>query len=153
MRVKIIMVALLCLSIFQLGCVILPIPTNEKVVLTGKPVTLDQLSFLSANATTKKDVIEHLGNPTIIWEEARIFSYDWAVRDGIFVWMLAGGYTATGGIEDIPKRYSLIIQFDDHDHIKHFEKAVRPALQSYGGFLKEWVRKQAKTAPSKPANR
>jgi outer membrane protein assembly factor BamE (lipoprotein component of BamABCDE complex) len=138
---------LLCAMILQTGCVMLPIPTTERM-LAGIEVTQEQLAFLVPKVTTKEEVIEHLGSPNVIWEDAQVFSYDWVVRQGVLVWMVGSYGAATGGIEDIPKRYSFLIQFDEHGRVQRFEKVVRPALKPYGDFLKEWVREHDKTIPS-----
>jgi hypothetical protein len=149
MRIRIVIPLLLCAIILQTGCVILPIPTTERKVLAGKPVTQEQLAFLTPNVTTKAEVIEHLGSPNVIWEEAQLFSYDWTVRGGVLLWAVAGYYSADAGMEDLPKPYSLLIQFDDHGRLRRFEKASHPAFQSYGNFLKEWVSEGDKAVPSK----
>lgn len=116
--------------------------------MDGEQVTEEQLAFLVPDVTTKEEVIRNLGNPNVIWEDARVFAYDWVVRQGILVWAVGGGYQGYAGIEDIPKRYSFLIQFDEHDRVQSFEKVVRPSLQSYGDFLTEWVRNRDKAAPS-----
>jgi hypothetical protein len=120
------------------GCVILPIPTPERTVLAGKPVTEEELAFLAPYLTTKKEVIDRLGSPDLIWVEANLFAYNWSIRQGILIWGFVG--STLGDIEEIPKRYVLLIQFDEQERVRHFERAVRPAFKSYGDFLKDWVR-------------
>lgn len=124
-------------------CCFLPIPTGEQKVLEGAPVTQEQLAFLMPNNTTKEEVIGHLGSPSLIWEEANVFAYDWTVRQGIVFWIIRpfsgralGGF---GEETDVPKRYILLIQFDGQDRLQRFEKAVPPKYKSFGDFLKEWV--------------
>jgi hypothetical protein len=51
----------------------LPAPTQEDKVLSGKPVNDEQISFLKLEITTKEEVIERLGNPNIIRGDARLF--------------------------------------------------------------------------------
>lgn len=130
---------LFCALISQTGCIVLPIPTQERKVLAGTPVTEEQLAFLVHNVTTKSEVMVHLGSPDVIWEDARLFAYNWVVRQGILVWAVGGGYSGAAGISDIPKPYILLIQFDDQDRVQRFERAVRPSNKSYGDFLKEWI--------------
>jgi outer membrane protein assembly factor BamE (lipoprotein component of BamABCDE complex) len=130
---------LLCALISQSGCIVLPIPTQEKKVLEGTPVAEEQLAFLVLGVTTKNEVTARLGSPDVIWEEARLFAYNWAMRQGVLVWAVGGGYSGAAGMSDIPKRYMLLIQFDEQDRVRRFERAVRPSHKSYGDFLEEWV--------------
>src|SRR3989339_37638 len=76
---------LFCALISQTGCVFLPIPTQERKVLAGNPVTEDQLIFLAPNVTTKSEVMVRLGSPDVIWEEAHLFAYNWEMRQGILL--------------------------------------------------------------------
>lgn len=130
---------LFCALILQTGCVLLPMPVEERKVLAGKPVTEEQLAFLTIGATTKNEVMTRLGSPDVIWEEARLFAYNWEMRQGILLWAVGAYYSGAAGMSDIPKHYVLIIQFDDQNRVQRFDRAVRPPFQSYGDFLKEWV--------------
>lgn len=130
---------LFCALILQTGCVLLPIPVEEQKILAGKPVTEEKLAFLTISATRKNEVMTRLGNPDVIWEEARLFAYNWDMRQGILLWAVGAHYSGAAGMSDIPKHYMLIIQFDDQDRVQRFERAVRPPYKSYGDFLKEWV--------------
>jgi len=137
--VRIIIAFLFCALISQTGCVFLPIPTQARKVLAGNPVTEEQLVFLAPNFTTKSEVLTRLGSPDVIWEEARLFAYNWEMRQGILIWAVGAYYSGAAGMSDIPKHYMLLIQFDDQDRVRCFERAVRPAYKSYGDFLKEWI--------------
>ncbi len=146
-------VAILLFAVLALtGCIILPIPTSESKLLAGKQVTEDQFSFLIPNVTTKDEVIQELGNPNVIWEDARIFSYNWEKRQGILFWAVGGYGGGAGGMTDIPKRYHLLIQFDEQDRVQHFERSVRALTQSYADFLKEWRIKSTVQPLSNPEN-
>lgn len=120
------------------GCVI-PIPTSDNKVLAGTPVTEDQLAFIQLGKTTKVSVLAQLGEPQIIWEDANIFVYEWAVRHGVLLWAVGAGYSGAFGATDLRERHVLIIQFSDTGRLQRFERAVRPPLKSYGDFLREWV--------------
>jgi hypothetical protein len=132
-------VLLILMPIVTTGCITIPIPTTEKKILAGQPVTEEQLAFLVPGVTTREEVVRQLGNPHIIWEDARIITYDWDVRRGILLWAVGGYATGTGGIKDIPKHYLLILQFDENDRVLRFEKAIRPLSRSYMPFLKDWA--------------
>jgi hypothetical protein len=139
MRARLLIPVLFCALISQAGCIVLPIPAREHVVLAGKPVTEDQLDFITPKVTTKSEVVARLGSPNVIWEEARLFSYDWEMRQGILIWAIGAHYSGAAGISDIPSHHMLLVRFDDQDRVQHFERAVRPPFKSYGDFLKEWI--------------
>jgi outer membrane protein assembly factor BamE (lipoprotein component of BamABCDE complex) len=132
------LVVLLCTAGLLHGC-LLPIPTKEKVVLAGTPVQDEQLAFLVAHTTTKEQVIDQLGNPDMIWEEANLFAYNWEMRKGVLIWAVAGQFSMAGGVSNIGKQYALLLRFDDKDRLTRFEKVVRPTSKSYGDFLKDWI--------------
>lgn len=94
--------------------------------------------------TTRSEVVARLGNPDVIWEEARLFAYNWEMRQGILVWAVGAYYSGAAGVADIPRHYMLLIRFDDQDRVQRFERAVRPARETYGDFLKEWIRNSDK---------
>jgi outer membrane protein assembly factor BamE (lipoprotein component of BamABCDE complex) len=139
MRLRLPTSLLLCALALQAGCVMLPIPTQEHKVLAGKPVSEEQLVFLTPGVTTQREVVERLGQPDAIWEEARLYAYDWVMRQGILLWAIGGGYSGAAGMMDLPRNYQLLIRFDDEDRVQRFERAVRPSLEPYGQFLERWV--------------
>lgn len=147
MRIRMFIPVLLCALMPLNGCLLLPIPTTEGKVLAGKPVTQEQLAFLAPNIRTKEEVKERLGSPDVIWEEAHLFAYNWVVRRGVLIWAIGGGYSADAGLKDIPKRYVLLIQFDEQARLRRFEKVVQPEFKSYGALLKEWVSTSEKALP------
>lgn len=144
MGMRVTVVFVVCALISQAGCVWLPIPTAERKVLAGKPVAEEQLAFIVPNTTTRSEVVARLGNPDVIWEDARLFAYNWEMRQGILVWAVGAYYSGAAGVADIPRHYMLLIQFDDQDRVQRFERAVRPARETYGDFLKEWIRNSDK---------
>ena len=76
MNTRILISLLLCVWLWLPDCVMVPVPTGEDKVLAGKPVEEAQLAFLTPRATTKQEVLKHLGNPIVIWEDARVFVYN-----------------------------------------------------------------------------
>jgi len=134
---------LLCAALSLAGCIALPISTDEDKVLAGKPVAEDQLAFIVPKVTTKREVIDRLGSPDVIWEDARVFAYNWVMRQGILFWAVGGYGGGAMGAEEIPKRYVLLIQFDRRDQVARFERTVRPASVSYGDFIEKWRKRSA----------
>jgi len=133
------------------GCIMVPVPTTENKVLAGQPVTEEQLAFLITKVTTKQEVLEHLGNPNVIWEDACIFVYNWKMRRGILFWAVGGAsqgaMSGNAGMTDIPKHYLLLIKFDEQDQVQRFERVVCPMHMSYSECLKEWDKNAAATLP------
>lgn len=121
------------------GCIAVPIPTPEHKVLAGTPVTEEQLSFIHLKKTSQTDVLVRLGSPYLIWEEARIFVYEWEMRQGVLIWAIGAGTAGGVGASDIPKRYVLLIEFDSEDRVERFEVVDRPPFKSYGEFLRGWA--------------
>lgn len=133
------------------SCVVVPVPTKENTILAGKPVTEEQLAFLAVKITTKPEVIEHLGNPSVIWEDARVFVYNWEMRQGLLFWAVGAYYSGAAGMADIPKHYLLLIQFDEDDKVQRFERTVRPLTQSYADFLRAWLKESSRhLSPARP---
>ena len=130
----------------------LPVPTQENKVLAGTPVNDEQLSFLEAKITTKEEVIERFGNPNIIWEDARVFVYAWDMRQGILFWAAGAYYTGGAGMKDIPKRYQLIVRFDEQGRVVDCARTTRPLLQSYADFLTEWLKNSVARFPAERRN-
>ncbi|MFO7684794.1 MAG: hypothetical protein R6V60_01770 [Desulfobacterales bacterium] len=122
------------------GCIIVPIPTKEGKVLSGKPVAEEQLAFLPPESSTKRDVLERLGSPTVIWEDARVFVYSWEIRQAIVAWAVGGYGRAAAGLSEVPKHYLVLIQFDETDHVRRIDRTVCPMSRTYSDFLKDWVR-------------
>jgi outer membrane protein assembly factor BamE (lipoprotein component of BamABCDE complex) len=129
--------SIVCLSLL-VGCVAIPIPT-EDAVTAGRPVSEEQLTFIKVGSTTNDEVLDQLGQPQIVWEPARVFVYEWDIRDGVLIWAIGGGYSGAAGITDIRERHVFLIKFDDSGHVYRFEIAERPIFQSYGDFLREWA--------------
>ncbi|MDP1536545.1 MAG: hypothetical protein Q8L95_05110 [Burkholderiales bacterium] len=128
-------------AVFPLtGCILVPIPTGEHTVLAGKPVTEEQLSFLARKHITKEEVIGQLGHPNVIWEDARVFVYQWDMRQGILFWAVGGALKGAAGLADIPRHYLLLIQFDEQDRVRRSERLVVPSFKTHAEFLREWVR-------------
>jgi outer membrane protein assembly factor BamE (lipoprotein component of BamABCDE complex) len=127
------------LSLLLQSCLALPIPLEEDKVLVGSPVAESQLSFIRPGVTTREQVIKHLGQPFIIWEDARVFIYRWDMRQGILIWAIAGNRNIAGDAIDIPKHYLLLIAFDGNNIVTRCERTSRPTSRSAPDFLMDWL--------------
>ena len=155
MRQGLITLLLLSALLSAGGCVVIPVPTAEDRVLAGTPVRPEQLAFLTPGTTTRDDVARHVGQPNVIWEDARVHVYLWDMRQGILFWAVGGmaGGTTTGnvGMTDIPKHYLLLLQFDDAGRLLRFERTSRPLNQPLADFLTEWAASSSTRSPDRRA--
>jgi outer membrane protein assembly factor BamE (lipoprotein component of BamABCDE complex) len=140
MNSGILVLSFLSVMLLLEGCIIVPIPTTEDKILAGRPVNEAQLSFLAPKITTREKVVEHLGNPDIIWEDARVVIYNWEMRQGILFWAAGAYYSGGAGMKDITRHHLLLIQFDEQDKVLRFSRTTRPLTQSYADFLREWLK-------------
>lgn len=121
------------------GCIVLPIPTGEDKVLAGTPVADEQLAFLAPGRTTKAEVVERLGQPGVVWEDARVFVYRWDLRQGILLWAVGAHVTGGFGKTDLPSHHQLLIQFDEDERVQRFEHQKRPSGTSLADSIREWL--------------
>jgi hypothetical protein len=140
---KKLLITILFMSVTLSSCIAIPIPTPLKII-DGQPVTNDQLSFLTPGHTTRDIVIDRLGPPSVVWEDACILAYNWEVRQGIVVWVAGAGYTGAAGVGDITERYIFLLQFDDNDRLIRSGKVVHEPFESYGDNLEKWFSESEK---------
>ncbi|WAC06725.1 MAG: hypothetical protein OS130_10740 [Thermodesulfobacteriota bacterium] len=146
---------LLCAMVLLNSCIplALPIPTGQKVI-RGKQVNQEEMALLTPNVTTKKEVIDRLGEPFVRYD--RLFVYQWTVRWGYLPWILVpispvpvGSSGNTEGIKELTKDYGFLILFDEQDRVRRFEKMWLHGLntpESLENFLREWVRNPDKAS-------
>jgi len=131
------------------GCLVLPIPTPEDKVLAGTPVSQEQLAFVSTGiergVTTRADVVAHLGAPSLIWEDARVFVYQWDMRQGMLFVVIGYG----GGVGDIPRHHWVLVQFDEQDRVVRSEYVTRTWSGPRGEFLRKWAGVPTPPTPAK----
>ncbi len=126
------------------GCIAVPVPTLDREVLEGHPIYKVQIASWNPGITTKREVINQLGQPNVIWEDEQVFAYNWEVRTGKLYWAVGVFPGATGGTEPIAKSNVFLVQFDDKDRVKRFEITTRPAFKKYGDFLMDWLKQADK---------
>lgn len=129
------------------SCIIIPIPSSSHKVVSGEAVAAEQLRFLSLNSTTQAEVLDHLGAPDIIWEDARVFVYNWEISEGSFFWFFGGYGAGNAGTWDISSYYMFLLQFDEQQRVTRFEAVERPAYTSYGHFLEKWTTRPPSNDP------
>lgn len=125
----------------------MPVPTSNDKVLAGVPVDEAQLAFLVPGVTTKAEVLERLGKPALIWENARLFAYPWEMRQGILFWAAGAYYTGAFGMTDLPKHYLLVVRFDEEERVQRFSRLVRPWGESFAEVVREWLGEPSGASP------
>lgn len=118
------------------GCLIIPSSMEEPI--SGREVSKESLNFIQIGETTKTEISERLGSPTVLWEDKNIYAYNWKLLSGHFLWVLPGG---AFGAEDIDEDHILLIRFDRDDLVERFELTVHSPWDSYGDHLTKWSEK------------
>lgn len=122
---------------FVTGCVI-PIPTPHGRTTEGTEVNRSELAFLQSSVTTKAEVIQRLGEPTIFWRDENTLVYRWVKLKGVLLWAIAGGYNADFGAADITAEYAFMVKFDAADRFVCSAIAEKKGRKSFGQFLLDW---------------
>ena len=129
-------VILILVVIWASACIAIPFPADE--VTSGHEISEEEVLFIESGVTTRQQVLERLGDPSVIWEDERVVAYNWEHVGWRMAIVAAAGGTGVGGVLDVTTPHALVIQFDEADRVKKFERTTIPPL-SYGPFLREWV--------------
>ena len=91
----------------QTGCLVWPFPTGDLLAGRGR-ITPQYASSLRAGASTREDVLLHLGEPDEVLEGGRVLIYRWTETRGFFA--VAGSY---GGsvVAPFPGHRALRLEF------------------------------------------
>jgi len=137
------------------GCIIVPIPTPHGKIMEGTQVQPSALIFLKPSQTTKEEVVNRLGQPTIIWRDENTLVYRWVQRKGILLWVAgggAGGGSVGGGEIDITAEYAFLVKFDAADRFVISETVLKSPIKSFGQSLLDWRdANRAKSLQGKPS--
>ncbi len=131
------LIAIVLIGIGASACI--PFPRHE--VVSGSEISVEEVLFIEPGITTKRQVLERLGAPSVIWEDQRVLVYNWDVVE----WQAYGIPLVIGQelpILDIPIQHLLLLQFDETERVTKIERTTRPFRHSYGEFLREWVSKK-----------
>jgi len=125
--------ALLVIAIACTGCLI--VPTADDKVLEGTPIPEDRLAFIVAGVTTRSEVVERLGRPSLVWEDQQVCVYRWEMRQAV----VAVGAGGAAGAIDVPNHYVLLIRFDTNDRVERFTRTIRPLGESFAPLVRRWM--------------
>jgi outer membrane protein assembly factor BamE (lipoprotein component of BamABCDE complex) len=118
------------------GCLIIPSSMEEPI--SGREVSKENLDFVQIGGTTKTEISERLGTPTVFWADKNIFAYNWKILSWHFLWVDPTGHFGGG---DIDEDHILLIQFDRDNLVERFELTVHSPWDSYGDHLTKWSEK------------
>ena len=104
--------------------------------ISGREVSKENLDFIQIGKTTKAEISDRLGTPTVFWEDKNIYAYNWKMLSATWIWFY-GGFLAG----NIDKDHILLIQFDRSDLVDKFELTVHSSSDSYGEHLTKWSEK------------
>jgi hypothetical protein len=104
---------LLMLTLLMSGCVVVPIPANRLDPAVRSNVTPQTVNHLGAGDVSRAEVLLQLGEPDEVSQEERQFRYHTERVKWDVLWLLSGGYSATGGDIEVKKLYDLVLRFDD----------------------------------------
>jgi predicted GH43/DUF377 family glycosyl hydrolase len=92
-----------------------------------------------------------LGQPNVIWEDKRVFAYEWETSQGYLIVMVYGARDI--GTPKIPRYRLMLVQFDANDRVTRFKRTGKPLLgRSYADILQDWVAEGGPTpAPAPPS--
>ena len=112
---------ILCVLIFSIlvchGCIYIP------AIYTKSGTPIDP-SFITVGVTTKEDVVQRCGNPSVTSDDEKIFTYRWNTAGGVFV----GLYMPVVALEYAT---SLNIYFDENDIVKDYNLEKKNQSKKY----------------------
>lgn len=139
-RIVPLLIALASLQIV-VGCIILPIPHDEKIHY-GKRIEPTQLEAFVPGVTTQAEIEGFLGTPEAYWIDERISYYRWDISSWALIVLVCGGYTCDGGMFDLEDVKLLLFQFDEENILKRFEIRTCENFSNVGKQLQEWARER-----------
>lgn len=92
-------VAVILIVMWASACIPIPIPADE--VTSGYEISEEEVLFIESGVTTKQQVLERLGDPSVIWEDERVVAYNWDHVGLRVANLVAGGYTAGVVVVDV----------------------------------------------------
>ncbi len=120
-------VALIGVAVTLSGCLIVPIPNSGlKVTNNWKK----QAAKLEVARATREEVTRQLGPPIWDFPDLQVIGYRWSGVEFSMFWLIAGGYSAAGGIAEPNIDRLLWMNFDDQERLAHFKLTQLPAIET-----------------------
>lgn len=141
---ELVLYCVLGLLLVTLGCVVVPIPTAKKT-LVGTEIEAARQKLIQPGVTTASEVVKELGPPTARFDDIRVYAYAWESRIGYLLWAFGGGgpeagTTGDGGVETLTQGYVLLIEFDEHNHVRRFERTKKGSHDTVRSRAVAWAK-------------
>jgi len=121
------------------GCVILPIPTPEHDLVSGRgEVTEADTVGLEVGKTMREEVLLRFGEPSGTLQDERVFLYHWSTVRGYVIWAVGWAYAGRGDIVAVPKDYLLLLEFDESGRLRRFERTSLRLFESVTERVDQW---------------
>lgn len=128
------------------GCVILPIPTPEHGLLSGRgEITKADVAPLEVGKTTREEVLLRFGEPEATLDDQQVFIYHWQIVRGYVFWALGipaccqAGAAGAADVTPIAKDYLVLLEFDEHGQLKRFERTSIGFFESLTERVDTWT--------------
>ena len=131
------------------ACVAVPIPVPERAV-AGSEVTPEMTAPIQPGVTTRSEVIQVLGEPSLELPAPRIVAYQWEALIGYVPWVMGYGYSGRGGVDAVHQSYVLLIAFDANDRVVKFEKTTHWPWDSVSEHALKWAEGEGLVGPTAP---
>jgi hypothetical protein len=129
-------------SIFLAGCAVIPVPV-EPVVLEGKRFSEPDLDFVRPYTTTRREVVDKLGNPTIVLAPQNIMVYGLRQVDSGAVWFMGAGLAGAGGLVRGETREAVFFVLDNGDVVTHWGRTPVRHGETWLSAATEWAGSKA----------
>ena len=131
------------------GCVVLPIPSDERVI-EGREFADTDLDFVHAYRTTQAEIEAKFGEPTVYLADQRVAIYG-LIREGLnFFWAVGGGYSAAVGFWGSNKREAVFFLFNESGFATRWGKRTIEPCQTWIGASQAWAEEVRIDLPSPP---
>lgn len=133
------MLLLTLVAVALQGCVVLPVPTPEHGLISGRgEVTEADTVGFEVGKTRREEVLLRFGEPSATFQDERVFLYHWSTVRGyvVLAWMYGIGNPQ---LSHIPQDYLLLLAFDDSGHLRRFERTSLGFFESGAQHVDQWI--------------
>lgn len=106
------------------GCVVIPIPTKEHGLITGRgQIPAEDVTFLENGKTSREEVLLKFGEPSLVLNNQKTLVYRWTVSAGGYIGVVVMPMAAAPMGGDVTKDYLVILEFDGEGRLVRFERS------------------------------
>jgi hypothetical protein len=133
-------------SMLLAACVAVPVPVKTAVI-DGKQFTDSDLHFLRSGTTQRRDVISHLGSPTLWLSEQRVLVYGLRRVDSGVLWFIGAGLSGAGGLAEGETREAVYLVLDAKDVVTNWGRAPVKDCETWLSAATDWAGSQSIEIP------